>query len=252
MTTESRPDRYRLAVLIDADNASARIADGLFEEIAKLGEASVRRIYGDFASTRLRAWSDILAKHAIIPQQNFAYTSGKNASDIALVIDAMDLMHSGRFDGFCLVSSDSDFTRLAARIREQGIDVYGFGEHKTPESFRQACRRFFFTENLLPEAAAPGHDQAPTKKSLQSPSAAVPLLRKVIDQMEGDDGWVNLGEVGKRINNLFPDFDSRTYGHGKLSDLVAKSGSFELDRQAGRGMRIRLKQQQGRAKPSKG
>ena len=250
MTTESRPDRYRLAVLIDADNASARIADGLFEEIAKLGEASVRRIYGDFASTRLKAWSDILAKHAIIPQQNFAYTSGKNASDIALVIDAMDLMHSGRFDGFCLVSSDSDFTRLAARIREQGIDVYGFGEHKTPESFRQACRRFFFTENLLPGAAAPGHDQAPAKKPLQSPSAAVPLLRKVIDQMEGDDGWVNLGEVGKRINNLFPDFDSRTYGHGKLSDLVAKSGSFELDRQAGRGMRIRLKVQ-GRAKPAR-
>jgi hypothetical protein len=250
MTTESRPDRYRLAVLIDADNASARIADGLFEEIAKLGEASVRRIYGDFASTRLRTWSDILAKHAIIPQQNFAYTSGKNASDIALVIDAMDLMHSGRFDGFCLVSSDSDFTRLAARIREQGIDVYGFGEQKTPESFRQACRRFFFTENLLPEVASPGHDPAPAKKSLQSPSAAVPLLRKVIDQMEGDDGWVNLGEVGKRINNLFPDFDSRTYGHGKLSDLVAKSGSFELDRQAGRGMRIRLKVQ-GRTKSSR-
>jgi uncharacterized LabA/DUF88 family protein len=238
-----------LAVLIDADNASARIADGLFEEIAKLGEASVRRIYGDFASARLKAWSDILAKHAIIPQQNFAYTSGKNASDIALVIDAMDLMHSGRFDGFCLVSSDSDFTRLAARIREQGIDVYGFGEQKTPESFRQACRRFFFTENLLPEATS-GPDRTPVKKSLQPPSAAVPLLRKVIDQMDSDDGWVNLGEVGKRIINLFPDFDSRTYGHAKLSDLVAKSGSFEVDRQAGRALRIRLKEQ-GRAKPTR-
>ena len=241
MSIEPRPERYRLAVLIDADNASARIADGLFEEVAKLGEASVRRIYGDFASSRLKSWSDILSKHAIIPQQNFAYTAGKNASDIALVIDAMDLMHSGRFDGFCLVSSDSDFTRLAARIREQGIDVYGFGEQKTPESFRQACRRFFFTENLLPEAPAPGHERAPHKRSLHSPSAAVPLLRKVIDQMEGDDGWVNLGEVGKRINNLFPDFDSRTYGHGKLSDLVERSGSFEIDRQPGRGMRIRLK-----------
>jgi len=241
MSSEPRPERYRLAVLIDADNASARIADGLFEEVAKLGEASVRRIYGDFSSSRLKSWADILSKHAIIPQQNFAYTAGKNASDIALVIDAMDILHSGRFDGFCLVSSDSDFTRLAARIREQGIDVYGFGEQKTPESFRQACRRFFFTENLLPEAAAPGHDRAPHKKSLQAPSAAVPLLRKVIDQMEGDDGWVNLGEVGKRITNLFPDFDSRTYGHGKLSDLVEKSGSFEIDRQPGRGMRIRLK-----------
>ena len=159
-------------------------------------------------------------------------------------------MHSGRFDGFCLVSSDSDFTRLAARIREQGIDVYGFGEQKTPESFRQACRRFIFTENLLPQAAVSGADRVPAKRSLQPPSAAVPLLRKVIEQMEGDDGWVNLGEVGKRINNLFPDFDSRTYGHGKLSDLVAKSGSFEVDRQAGRALRIRLKQQ-GRSKTAK-
>ncbi|HEX6114914.1 MAG TPA: NYN domain-containing protein, partial [Geminicoccaceae bacterium] len=135
----------RLAVLIDADNTSPRIADGLFEEIAKIGEASVRRIYGDFSGQRLKSWADILFKHAIIPHQNFAYTAGKNASDIALVIDAMDLLHSGRFDGFCLVSSDSDFTRLAARIREQGTDVYGFGTQKTPESFRQACRRFIYT-----------------------------------------------------------------------------------------------------------
>jgi hypothetical protein len=132
----------RLAVLIDADNATARIAGRLFEEIAKIGEASVRRIYGDFSGPRLKPWADILAQHAIIPQQQFAYTAGKNSSDIALVIDAMDLLHSGRFDGFCLVSSDSDFTRLASRIREQGVDVYGFGEQKTPESFRQACRRF--------------------------------------------------------------------------------------------------------------
>ena len=139
----------RLAVLIDADNASAKIVDGLFEEIAKIGEASVRRIYGDFSNPRSKGWADTLSKHAIIPQQQFAYTTGKNASDITLVIDAMDLLHSGRFDGFCLVSSDSDFTRLAARIREQGVDVFGFGEQKTPESFRQACRRFVYTENLL-------------------------------------------------------------------------------------------------------
>jgi len=135
----------KLAVLIDADNASARIADGLFGEIAKIGEASVRRIYGDFSGARLKSWADIISTHAIVPQQNFANTVGKNASDIALVIDAMDLLHSERFDGFCLVSSDSDFTRLAARIREQGTDVFGFGEQKTPESFRQACHRFFFT-----------------------------------------------------------------------------------------------------------
>ena len=187
----------RLAVLIDADNASAKIADGLFEEIAKLGEASVRRIYGDFSSPRSKAWADILAKHAIIPQQQFAYISGKNASDITLVIDAMDLLHSGRFDGFCLVSSDSDFTRLAARIREQGVDVFGFGEQKTPESFRQACRRFTYTENLLPEAPAPDHEPPAGAKPLQPPSAATPILRRVIAQMDDEDGWVSLGGVGQ-------------------------------------------------------
>ena len=191
MAVEARAPR--LAVLIDADNASARIAAGLFEEIAKIGEASVRRIYGDFSGTRLRAWAEILSTHAIMPHQNFAYTSGKNASDIALVIDAMDLLHSGRFDGFCLVSSDSDFTRLAARIREQGVDVYGFGEQKTPESFRQACRRFVYTENLLPEAPKPDQTEQPGTKlgeALEPPSAATPLLRKAIAQLADEDGWV--------------------------------------------------------------
>ena len=146
---QQRPPRF--AVLIDADNTSPQIAGGLFEEVAKFGEASVRRIYGDFSNGQLRSWSDILQKHAIDPYQQFAYAKGKNASDIALVIDAMDLLHSGRFDGFCLVSSDSDFTRLASRLREQGADVYGFGARQTPESFRQACRRFIYTENLLPQ-----------------------------------------------------------------------------------------------------
>lgn len=230
----------RLAVLIDADNASAKIADGLFEEIAKIGEASVRRIYGDFSNARSRAWADILSKHAIIPQQQFAYTTGKNASDITLVIDAMDLLHSGRFDGFCLVSSDSDFTRLAARIREQGVDVFGFGEHKTPESFRQACRRFVYTENLL---AAPANTQDAALRStpLQPPDAATPIIKKVITQMESEDGWVTLGEVGRQLANLASDFDPRTFGFRKLSDLVRKTNSFEIDEQTGRSMRIRVK-----------
>src|ERR1051326_5763235 len=158
MASETRS--ARLAVLIDADNTSPRIAAGLFDEVAKMGEASVRRIYGDFSSTRLKAWAGLLNKYAIGPQQNFAYTTGKNASDIALVIDAMDLLYSGRFDGFCLVSSDSEFTRLAARIREQGVDVYGFGAQKTPESFLRACRRFVYTENLLPEAQQSGRGES--------------------------------------------------------------------------------------------
>jgi len=243
-----------LAVLIDADNASARIAPGLFEEIAKIGEASVRRIYGDFSGTKLKAWADILSTHAIMPHQNFAYTSGKNASDIALVIDAMDLLHSGRFDGFCLVSSDSDFTRLAARIREQGIDVYGFGEQKTPESFRQACRRFVYTENLLPEAPKPDQTQQPDAKqgkALKPASAATPLIRKAIDQLENEEGWVSLSLVGKRLAILSSDFDPRTYGHAKLSDLVAKAGGFEVRREDGGGMYIRSKPNTRKPTPPK-
>jgi len=240
MATEARSPR--LAVLIDADNASARIAGGLFEEVAKLGEASVRRIYGDFSGTRSKAWADILAKYAILPHQQFAYTTGKNASDIALVIDAMDLLHSGRVDGFCLVSSDSDFTRLAARIREQGLDVFGFGEQKTPESFRQACRRFIYTENLLPAvAAAIEQGAASTARPLESPSAAVPVLKRVISQMESEDGWVELGSVGRRLSNLASDFDPRTYGFAKLSDLVRKTDAFEVDQPKGGSLRIRLK-----------
>jgi uncharacterized LabA/DUF88 family protein len=231
----------RLAVLIDADNTSARIADGLFEEIARIGEASVRRIYGDFSSTRMKQWTDQLARHAIIPHQQFAYTRGKNASDITLVIDAMDLLHSGRFDGFCLVSSDSDFTRLASRIREQGVDVYGFGEQKTPESFRQACRRFIYTENLLPDAPAADRETDGDGKSLEPPSAAVPILRKAIAQIDDEGGWVRLATVGHRLADLAPDFDSRTYGFAKLSDLVAKTGAFEIEKPETGGMRIRLK-----------
>ena len=244
----SEPRSPRLAVLIDADNASAKIADGLFEEIAKIGEASVRRIYGDFSSARSKAWAEILAKHAIIPQQQFAYTTGKNASDITLVIDAMDLLHSGRFDGFCLVSSDSDFTRLAARIREQGVDVFGFGEQKTPESFRQACRRFVYTENLLATAPANEVEATASAKPLQQPSAAVPIIRKVIAQMESEDGWVPLGAVGTQLANLASDFDPRTYGFRKLSDLVRKTNAFEIDHPQGGLLRIRIKPQ-NKSKP---
>jgi uncharacterized LabA/DUF88 family protein len=238
MPSETRSPR--LAVLIDADNASAKIADGLFEEIAKIGEASVRRIYGDFSSARSKGWADILSKHAIIPQQQFAYTTGKNASDITLVIDAMDLLHSGRFDGFCLVSSDSDFTRLAARIREHGVDVFGFGEQKTPESFRQACRKFVYTENLR-GGATNNQDPASRAQPLQPPEAAIPVIQKIITQMESEDGWVTLGEVGRRLANLASDFDQRTYGFRNLSDLVRKTNAFDIDQPKGGSMRIRVK-----------
>jgi hypothetical protein len=238
MADENRMRRF--AVLIDADNTSPKIVAGLFEEIAKFGEASSRRIYGDFSSTRLKSWADVLQKYAIDPYQQFAYTTGKNASDIALVIDAMDLLHSGRFDGFCLVSSDSDFTRLASRLREEGADVYGFGARKTPESFRQACRRFIYTENLVPEAPAssPGEGAA---RALQPASAAVTILNKAIAQMDTEDGWVGLGVVGQRLANIASDFDPRSYGFRKLSDLVRGTGAFEMEQHDGRAVRIRAK-----------
>ena len=238
MAEDTRPDRF--AVLIDADNTSPRIVAGLFEEIARFGEASARRIYGDFASPRLKSWADVLQKYAIDPHQQFAYTSGKNASDIALVIDAMDLLHSGRFDGFCLVSSDSDFTRLASRLREEGADVVGFGTQKTPESFRQACRRFIYTENLVPVAAASA-ERPGALRALQPPAEVVPLLMRAIEQMETEDGWVGLGVVGQRLSNIASDFDPRTYGYAKLSDLVRNTGAFDIDRSEGRFVRIRPK-----------
>ncbi len=227
----------KLAVLIDADNTSSKVADALFDEVAKIGEASLRRIYGDFSDSRLRGWADILARHAILPYQQFAYTSGKNSSDIVLVIDAMDLLHSGRFDGFVLVSSDSDFTRLAARIREQGLEVYGIGQAKTPESFRQACSRFIFTENFVPPPVTPGRPQKP---GLHPLADAVPLLRKAIAQLEeGEDGWIPLGGVGSTLTNLSPEFDTRSYGHARLSDLIEATGQFEVDRKAAGGPRMR-------------
>ncbi len=246
MPTDQRPKR--LAVLIDADNASAKIADGLFEEIAELGEASVRRIYGDFSSSRMKGWTDVLARHAIIPQQQFAHTTGKNASDITLVIDAMDLLLSGRFDGFCLVSSDSDFTRLASRIREQGLDVFGFGEQKTPESFRQACRRFIYTENLIAPPADPSGAKRPPPKPRQPVSEATALIDRIMDKMESEGGWVTLSAVGSQLSNLAPDFDPRTYGFGKLSDLVRGTNAYEIEHPEGGTIKIRTKPKTARQK----
>ena len=227
----------RLAVLIDADNTSPKIADALFEEVAKIGEASLRRIYGDFSKGQQAGWEKVLQRHAILAQQQFAYTTGKNSSDIALVIDAMDLLHSGRFDGFCLVSSDSDFTRLAARVREQGVDVYGIGRSTTPESFRQACTRFIFTENFVSDE---GPEKA-EKKSLRPMKEAVGLINRAMADVEEDnEGWHQLGTVGTRLSNMSSEFDARTYGHPKLSSLVAATGRFEVDR-SGPHLRIRPK-----------
>lgn len=236
LVRDERGSSTRLAVLIDADNASYQTAGGLFEEIAKIGEASLRRIYGDFTSSRLKGWSDILARHAIVPSQSFAYTSGKNASDIALVIDAMDLLHSGIYDGFCIVSSDSDFTRLAQRLREAGAEVYGFGKKTTPESFVQACRRFFNVENL--GNAAPDADAAPRTRPI---SEAEPIIRRAIAGIGDEEGWVPVKKLDRAIHNSHPDFDVRAFGEQYLSELARKTGKFESEKIGTRGYCVRVK-----------
>ncbi|MGY6536068.1 MAG: NYN domain-containing protein [Pararhodobacter sp.] len=216
-----------LAVLIDADNSSPRWAEAIFEEIAALGEASVRRIYGDFSRQQMSGWSDQMPRLALVPHHQPANTVGKNASDIALVIDAMDLLHSGRFDGFVLVSSDSDFTRLASRIREQGLDVYGIGQKKTPEPFRKACKRFIFVENILkPEPTEPE-----ARRETEPPSRAVPLVLAAMDSLNSEGDWFHLGQLGNGIMATHPDFDPRSYGCAKLSELIEKAGRFEIRRE---------------------
>ena len=233
----TRDDRRstRLAVLIDADNASHRTSDALFEEIAKLGEASLRRIYGDFTTPQLKGWAQQLSRHAIVASQSFAYTSGKNASDIALVIDAMDLLHSGIYDGFCLVSSDSDFTRLAQRLREAGAEVYGFGKKTTPESFVQACRRFFYIENIGNESSAEA--KPPNRPVTEAES----LLRKAVAGLGDEEGWVPVKKLDRAVHNISPDFDVRAYGEEHLSELARKTGAFESEKLEGRGYHVRLK-----------
>jgi uncharacterized LabA/DUF88 family protein len=226
----------RLAVLIDADNAQPRIAEGLLAEIAKYGTAHVKRAYGDWTSTRLKGWKEHLLTQSIQPIQQFAYTTGKNATDAAMVIDAMDLLYSGRFDGFCIVSSDSDFTRLAARIRESGLIVYGFGDRKTPKPFVAACDKFVYIENLIPaqSKAEPADETlkpAPPARAaqLKADTSLVSQLRNAVEAASDDEGWAPLAAVGSIITKQSPDFDSRNYGYAKLSDLFAATTLFDLD-----------------------
>lgn len=250
--SDNDDDQPRLAVLIDADNAQPSVIEGLLAEVAKYGVASVKRIYGDFTSPRMTQWKAALLRHSISPAQQFAYTSGKNATDSSMIIDAMDLLYTQRFDGFCLVSSDSDFTRLAQRLREEGLTVYGFGEKKTPDAFVRACDKFVYTEVLRKEAAAssaakPASPVAPAKVAKKAATKSAPtsrptpapppapapeirdksneqlplaLIRQAIEEASDENGWAFLGTVGSYLNKIQPDFDPRLYGHRKLSDLL--------------------------------
>ena len=213
-------DRPLYAVLIDADNIPAKFAEPILEEVTKYGEPALRRVYGDWSSSRLNHW--------LVAHQESANTTGKNASDIGLVIDAMDILHTGRFDGFVLVSSDSDFTSLANRVREQGVDVIGVGEAKTPESLRNVCNRFVLIENIVDEPAPAAKGKTGGGGTArQDPTKAIPLIIRAMDKITTDDEWYALGQLGQYITRDTPDFDPRTYGKKKLSDLVEGLARFE-------------------------
>lgn len=223
-----------LAVLIDADNVLSRHAEAILKEVGKIGEPALRRVYGDWSSSQLAGWKSAARDLGLVMHQQSANTKGKNASDIGLVIDAMDIMHAGKFDGFVLVSSDSDFTRLASRIREEGLEVIGIGEAKTPESLRKVCNRFILIENIVTEAeaetaAAPPPPVSVAMKTEGAPQApltkrpmieAIPLISKAMKSIDPDAEWYHLGQIGQYMVRADPDFDSRTYGAAKLSDLI--------------------------------
>lgn len=235
-----------LALLIDGDNASPKIVEGLLAEIANYGSASVKRIYGDWTKPNLNGWKDCLLEHSIQPVQQFAYTTGKNATDGAMIIDAMDLLYTGRFSGFCIVSSDSDFARLAARVREQGVTVYGFGERKTPRPFITACDKFVYFDILnTPEIeqhedggnldkGSPSALKTPATKAGQKKvvldAATLDMLVKAIDATTEDDGKANLARVGAHLAKQASDFDARNFGFRRLTDLVDASGVAEVER----------------------
>lgn len=246
------PRAPRLAVLIDADNIPARHIEAVLDELATYGEPSVRRVYGDWSSQALSQWKEKARSLGLVMHQQSANTKGKNASDIGLVIDAMDILHLGKVDGFVLVSSDSDFTRLASRIREDGLQVIGVGEEKTPESLRKVCNRFIFLENIAaaPDTSRPAEttktaretakptEPAPEK---QPPSKAIPLVLAAMKKIGIEEDSYSLGQLGQVLTQLYPDFDSRSYGSARLSDLLKRTGRFDVQKGEGNHLVVRDK-----------
>jgi uncharacterized LabA/DUF88 family protein len=220
----------RIAVLIDADNAQASIIEGLLAEISKYGVASTKRIYGDWTKQQASSWKAVLMENGINPVQQFNYTTGKNATDSAMIIDAMDLLYSNKFDIFCIVSSDSDFTRLASRIRESGSLVFGFGEKKTPQSFVSSCDKFIYTEILRTDKNITSKTTVKaSKKELNSNTKLINLLKSAVESAADETGFANLAQVGQKVANQSPDFDSRNYGYDKLGELIRATGLFDID-----------------------
>lgn len=222
----------KIAVLIDADNVSDKYVKVIFDEINNHGFATYKRIYGDWTKPQLSQWKNVLLNYSISPIQQYAYTTGKNATDASLIIDAMDILYSQNVDGFAIVSSDSDFTRLASRLREAGMFVMGMGEKKTPPAFISACEKFKYLEVLL-QAVEPKKEKPNGKK--EEPQAVMPntselinVLRVIIDENSDDDGWSFMGEVGSILSKRMPDFDTRNYGFQKLTPLVSSLKQFEI------------------------
>ena len=236
-------DKKRIALLIDCDNVSHNSIEGVLEELAKYGMVNVRHAHGDWNNPSLSGWINKLHPHAIRPMQQFAYTKGKNATDSAMIIDAMDLLYSKTVDAFALMTSDSDFTPLVMRILESGLPVYGFGEKKTPQPFVDACSPFIFTENLVAteedKSDSPKQSVKKNKKELRKDTSLVKLLRTAVEQTSDDDGWAELGRVGSYISNN-SSFSSINYGYKKISDLIKASELFEIDmRKDGKAMIIK-------------
>ncbi len=223
-----------LAVLIDGDNIPSAYVKEMMEEIAKYGNPTIKRIYGDWTNPRLGRWKNILLENAITPIQQYGYTQGKNATDSAMIIDAMDILYSGKVNGFCLVSSDSDFTRLATRLREAGMQVFGIGEKKTPNPFIVACDRFIYIEILKKpdSSSSPDSDDTSTSKSgvENITSKDLRFIAGTIDDVADDDGWAFLGDVGSLLQKKQPNFDARNYGFQKLTPLINSIPNFEIER----------------------
>ncbi len=237
------PEKRRIALLIDCDNVSHNAIDGVLEELATHGTVNVRHAHGDWNSPRLSGWAEKLHPHAIRPMQQFAYTKGKNATDSAMIIDAMDLLYSGNVDAFALMTSDSDFTPLVLRILENGFPVYGFGQKKTPQPFVDACSPFIYIENLVStsetEAEKSSGPPRKTKAKLRQDSALVRLLRTAVDQTADDDGWANMGQVSSYISNNNSSFSSINYGYRRTSDLIKATELFEIELRNGTAMYVR-------------
>jgi uncharacterized LabA/DUF88 family protein len=234
----------RIAVLIDADNVSDKYLKFILDEISNHGTPTYKRIYGDWTKPQMASWKNVLLNYSISPIQQYSYTTGKNATDSALIIDAMDILYSESVEGFCIVSSDSDFTKLAARLRESGMYVLGMGEKKTPPPFIAACEKFKYLEVLASAAASKDAGEGTAETSgdtAKSKKAMAEAIKAIVDESSDEDGWVYLGEVGTKLTKRYPDFDTRNYGYSKLTPFISSLKLFDIDSRKTSNPNVKMK-----------